>query len=276
LVLTQAAVRRGVGAQKAAERARLAGPDFGLLPVAKAVAFVLRQHRFHAGRYQIGYQSCDASTAIAGQSDPKKCESNAKAYAADPALLGIVGVYNSPCAQAEIPILNAANGGPVAMVSPSNSAVGLTHHDPLAPAGALARMYPTGSRNYARVYPPFDAEAAADAILARQLGVRRAYVLDDGGGVRDLALHFRRSARAIGLDIAGSRRWDPTGTGFGALVEHIRRARADGRLPRRPQRLERRAAGTHAARPPRRADPAGRRQPVRTGRLHLRQLPRRR
>jgi DNA-binding SARP family transcriptional activator/DNA-binding beta-propeller fold protein YncE len=205
-----------------------AGPDFGLLPVAKAVAFVLRQHHFQAGRYRIGYQSCDASTAIAGQSDPKKCEANAKAYAANPALLGIVGVYNSPCAQAEIPILNAANGGPLAMVSPSNSAVGLTHRDPLAPRGALARMYPTGVRNYARVYPPFDAEAAADAILARQLGLRRVYVLNDGGGVRDLALHFRRSARAIGLDIAGSGRWNPTGTGFAALAEHVRRARADG------------------------------------------------
>jgi DNA-binding SARP family transcriptional activator/DNA-binding beta-propeller fold protein YncE len=205
-----------------------AGPDFGLLPVAKAVAFVLRQHRFRAGRYPIGYQSCDASTAITGQSDPAKCRANAKAYAADRALLGVVGVYNSPCAQAEIPILNAAKGGPVAMISPSNSAVGLTHRDPLAPRGALARMYPTGRRNYARVYPPFDAEAAADAILARQLGLRRVYALDDGGPVRDLALHFRRSARAIGLGVAGKGRWNPTGAGFGALAEHIRRARADG------------------------------------------------
>jgi DNA-binding SARP family transcriptional activator/ABC-type branched-subunit amino acid transport system substrate-binding protein/streptogramin lyase len=205
-----------------------AGPDFGLLPVARAVAFVLRQHRFQAGRYRLGYQSCDASTALAGQSDPKKCAANAKAYAVDPAVLGIVGVYNSDCAQVEIPILNGAKGGPVAMVSPSNSAVGLTQRDPLAPRGALARMYPAGLRNYARVYPAFDAEAAADAILARQLGLRRVYVLGDGGVVRDLALYFRRSARAIGLGVAGSRRWDPAGRGFRALADRVRRARADG------------------------------------------------
>jgi branched-chain amino acid transport system substrate-binding protein len=205
-----------------------AGPDFGLLPVAKAVAFVLRQHRFRAGRYRIGYQSCDTSTAVVGQSDPKKCEANAKAYAADPALLGIVGPWHSGCAQVEIPILNAAKGGPVAIVSPSNSAVGLTHRDPLAPRGALARFYPTGLRNYARVYPAFDTEAAADAILARQLHLRRVYILDDGGGVRDLALYFRRAARGIGLGIAGHGRWNPTGAGFGPLAERVSRARADG------------------------------------------------
>jgi len=89
-------------------------------------------------------------------------------------------------------------------------------------------MYPTGLRNYARVYPAFDAEAAAAAILARQLGPRRVYVLDDGSDVRDLTLHFRYSARAIGLGVAGSARWDPTGRGFGALAERVRRARADG------------------------------------------------
>lgn len=188
---------------------------------------MLRQHRFRAGRYRIGYQSCDTSTADSGPgSDPKKCEANAKAYAAEPAVLGIVGPYNSGCAQVEIPILDAAPGGPTAVISPSNSLVGITHRDPLAPRGALARMYPAGMRNYARIYPADDAEAAADAILAQQLGLHRVYVLDDGGDVgSELALHLRRPARAIGLGIAGAGRWDPTGAGFRALAGRMRRAR---------------------------------------------------
>ena len=41
------------------------------------------------------------------------------------------------------------------------------------------------------------------------------------------------------------------------------------RLPRRPQRLQRRAADTHAARQPRRTNPADRRQAVRARGLHL-------
>jgi DNA-binding SARP family transcriptional activator/ABC-type branched-subunit amino acid transport system substrate-binding protein/streptogramin lyase len=207
-----------------------AGREAGTLPMANAVAFVLRQHGFRAGRYRIGYQSCDASTATSGQSDPAaKCEANAKAYAATPGLLGVVGPYNSVCAEVEIPILNRAPGGPVALISPSNSMVGLTHRDPLAPRDALARMYPTGARNYARVSAAFDAEAAADAVLARELGLRRVYVLDDGlDPGRELALHFRRAARALGLRVAGSARWDPRGTGFTALAEGVRRVRADG------------------------------------------------
>jgi branched-chain amino acid transport system substrate-binding protein len=205
-----------------------AGPRAGTASIANAVAFVLRRHRFRAGRFRIGYQSCDASTATSGQSDAgAKCAANAKAYAATPALLGVVGPYNSPCAAVEIPILNRAPGGPVALVSPTNSMVGLTQRDPLAPRGALARMYPTGVRNYARVFPADDAEAAADAVLARQLGVRRVFVLDDGGVGRALALHFRRAARALALPVAGSARWDPSGAGFGALAARVRRARAD-------------------------------------------------
>lgn len=41
-------------------------------------------------------------------------------------------------------------------------------------------------------------------------------------------LHFRHSARAIGLGVAGSARWDPTGRGFATLAERVRHARADG------------------------------------------------
>jgi branched-chain amino acid transport system substrate-binding protein len=198
-------------------------------PVANAVEFVLRRHRFRAGRYRIGYQTCDSSTATSGSSDPAKCAANAKAYAAHPALIGIVGPFESGCARVEIPIANRAPNGPLAVISPSNSSVGLTHVDPTAPSGALGRLYPTGVRNYARVYPAEDVQAAADALLARRLGWRRAYVLhDDGAYGREMAVHFARSARTIGLRIAGSARWDPTGRGFARLADRVAGARADG------------------------------------------------
>lgn len=209
-----------------------AGPEYGYLPIANAVAFTIRQHGFRAGRFRVGYQSCDDSTASSarnGQSDPQKCEANAKAYAATRALGGVVGPVNSGCAEVEIPILNRAAAGPVAIVSPSNSAIGLTHSDPLSPRDALAKMYPTGLRNYARVYPATDAEAAADVALARQLGLRRVFVLDDGSPIgAELGLLFRRSARALRLRSAGHAHWDPGGKGFGALAHRLRGARADG------------------------------------------------
>src|SRR4051794_8838419 len=206
-------------------------PEFDVQPNANAVAFILREHRFRAGRFRVGYQSCDSSTADSDQSDPGKCQSNAKAYAANTAVVGVVGPYNSDCARVQIPILNRAPGGPLALISGSNSLIGLTHRDALQPRDVLAHLYPTGIRNYARVYPSDDAEATATALLARQLHLRRVFVLDDGTppGL-ETAFHFRRVAKAIGLAVPGAARWDATGAGFDRIVARVRQVRADGVL----------------------------------------------
>jgi branched-chain amino acid transport system substrate-binding protein len=207
----------------------LQGGPLATQPIANAVAFVLRRHRFRAGRHRLGYQSCDSSTADSGTSDPLKCAANARAYAANPAVIGIVGPHNSGCAAVEIPIANRAPTGPLAMISPSNSQVSLTHADPTAPRDVLRRFYPTGVRNFARVHPAEDAQAAADALLARQLGLRRVFVLDDAEPYgRAMAHYFTTSAHAIGLGLAGRAQWDAEGIGFPALAGRIARARADG------------------------------------------------
>ena len=47
----------------------------------EAIKFILKQHDFKAGKYTVGYQSCDDSTASAGKWDPAKCSANAGTYA---------------------------------------------------------------------------------------------------------------------------------------------------------------------------------------------------
>ena len=91
------------------------------LPMSEAIGFVLRQHNFRAGRFPLGYQSCDDATDQYGVWDEDKCRRNAKAYARNPAILGVVGPLNSGCAAAMLPILNRAPGGPVPLVSPTNT-----------------------------------------------------------------------------------------------------------------------------------------------------------
>ena len=49
--------------------------DIGELP--DVIGFVLRRHGFRAGRFSLGYQSCDDSTAQAGGYDEPKCRANA-------------------------------------------------------------------------------------------------------------------------------------------------------------------------------------------------------
>ena len=140
------------------------GGSLPTLQMSEAIAHVLRQRGFRAGRLRIGYQSCDDSTAQAGIADEEKCAANAKLYADTPAVIGVIGPYNSYCAIGQIPIANRAR---LAMISPTNSDVALTHPTPLAPEGHLEDLYPTGERNYVRVYPREDAQAAAAALFAR-------------------------------------------------------------------------------------------------------------
>ena len=77
-------------------------------------------------------------------------------------VIGVVGPYNSSCAVPEIPIANAAPGGPLAMISPTNSDVALTRAGPSGRDGGLRALYPTGQRNYVRLYPTEAAQGAAD------------------------------------------------------------------------------------------------------------------
>ena len=106
--------------------------------------------------------------------------------------------FNSPCARVEIPILNRAPGGGLAMISPTNSEVGLTRVGPGQPAGQLAALYPTGKRTYLK--GPADAGPeprragargqAAGAYTGRAAG-RRQHVLRSGRPDRRLPTRGR-------------------------------------------------------------------------------------
>ena len=57
--------------------------------MAQAVEFILKQHDWKAGGKNIGFQSCDDSTAQAGSWDSAKCTANARAYANNTAVIGV-------------------------------------------------------------------------------------------------------------------------------------------------------------------------------------------
>ena len=193
--------------------------------MADAIRFVLRRNGYRAGKYTIGYQSCDDSTAQFGGADPFKCASNAKAYSQAADLTALIGPYNSYCTQVELPILNRASAGSVPMISPSNTDTALTRTAPGVPRNQPHDSYPTGVRNFLRVVPPDDLQGAADAVFAKQLGLRKVYVLRDDYVV--LSSGFTRAAREIGLPIAGSAVW-PARDGYAALADRVARSGADG------------------------------------------------
>ena len=200
------------------------GPRFVTPQMSAAVLHVLRTHGFRAGRYPLAYQSCDHSTAQTGLYDDRKCAANAKMYAADSDVIGVIGPYNSGCAYDEIPIASRAG---LPMISPTSSDVGLTRPAFGAPRGTLRTLYPDGRRTYARLMSPDDAQAAADALLAQRLGGgRRILVLHDGGYGAASAVYFARAARRLGLQVAATVRWDPHALRLHRLVARARRSNA--------------------------------------------------
>jgi len=113
------------------------------------------------------------------------------------------------------------------MISPTNSDIGLTHATARAPEGLIESLYPTGERNYVRIFPREDAQAAAGAVFAHDTGARRLVVLSDGGYGEGFAVHFSRAARKLGLDVVASRRWEPKARRYGRLASAVARARPD-------------------------------------------------
>lgn len=194
----------------------------------RAIEYVLRRRHFRAGRFAVGYQACDDSSPQAGSGAFAKCASNARAYAADASVVGVIGTWNSGCSEAELPILNAAKGGAVALVSPTNTDVALTHAGGGTARNEPRRYYPTGARNYARVISPDDAQGVALAMLAKSLGHRRGFLLDDGSSYGlNVASAIRSAGTKLGLRIVGSRSWSPDQSQFDKLATAVAAAKPD-------------------------------------------------
>jgi len=194
----------------------------------QAIKFQLKQNGFKAGDKTVGFQSCDDSTAQAGKWDSGKCSANGNAYANNKSVVGVIGTFNSGCAEIIIPILNRAANGPVGMASPANTYVGLTHSGPGTAAGEPDKYYPTGKRNYIRLVAADDYQGASNAMLTQQLGYKNPFILNDkeayGLGV---ATDYRNSAQKLGLKIAGFTAWDPKASSYEALANKIKQAGAD-------------------------------------------------
>jgi branched-chain amino acid transport system substrate-binding protein len=187
-----------------------------------AIRLVLEGAGWHAGGVAVGFQACDDSSPKTGLWTKAICQSNARAYAADPSVLAVIGTYNSGCAEVEIPILGRAPGGGVAMVSPGNTAICLTEASPECAGGTPASLYPK-AHNYARVVPNDAYQGAGLASFAHAEGVRSAYVLYAGGDPTSLgqAKTFRGAAKQAGIDVVGFTAWNPKAKGYTALMEKV-------------------------------------------------------
>jgi branched-chain amino acid transport system substrate-binding protein len=188
--------------------------------ITQAIQLELKSMNYRIGGKTVEYVSCDDSTAAKGSWDPQTCTNNANAYKTVTNLLGVIGTFNSGCAEIEAPILNRAPGGGIAMVSPANTYVGLTK--PTGVAGEPQKYFPTGKRNYARVAVPDNFQGAADAQFLKGKGVTSVYVLNDGEAYGlGIANNFVNAAKALGITVLGNDKWDASQPNYQSLYQGI-------------------------------------------------------
>ena len=194
-----------------------------------------------AGSYKIGYQSCDDSTAQTGGWDSGKCATNARLYALNKSVIGVLGTFNSGCAKIEVPILNRANPGPLAIVSPANTNPGITKKwDP----GEPQKYYPTGCAQLrTRRRDGRHPGSRRTRCGRRRSGFKKVFVLNDkqtyGFGV---ATTYKNAAKKLGITVVGFQGWDAKQSSYEALANAIKTVGRAGRLPRRHRVQQRREA----------------------------------
>jgi branched-chain amino acid transport system substrate-binding protein len=213
----------------------LRGPSEVVTPtMVDAIRFVLQDHDFRAGKHTVGYRSCDDSTAQSRGVEFRRCAANANAFAAADRLVAVIGPFYSFCAQLMIPILNRAEGGPLALIGPTTTWPNLTRGGPFAlPApygyrGEPDVYYPTGERNFVRLAGSGDLQGVALARLAKSLSLRSVYLInDDESGAVLFTDGFERVAPELGIHVAGVRSVgaEPRSDAVAAAVE---RSGADG------------------------------------------------
>jgi branched-chain amino acid transport system substrate-binding protein len=120
--------------------------------------------------------------AVNGVHDPAQGVKNVQALASDPAVIGIVGPFNSNVAKAEIPYTNTVG---IPLISPANTNPDLTK----GPSALSLRPNPD-QVTYFRVCATDDIQGPAGAdYAAKTLHLKRAYIVDDnetyGKGVAD-------------------------------------------------------------------------------------------
>jgi branched-chain amino acid transport system substrate-binding protein len=173
------------------------------------------------GKYTIIYEPWDDASAALGKWDPAVETENANKAAADKSIVAYLGTFNSGAAKLSIPILNQA--GPLVMISPANTAPGLTHAAAgLTDADEPAKYYPSGVRNYARVAATDDFQGPVGVNLMVALGVKTLYILDDqevyGKGVAD---SVNQAAVAAGITVIAQEGFDPKAADYKALMTKI-------------------------------------------------------
>jgi branched-chain amino acid transport system substrate-binding protein len=192
--------------------------------IVNGIRIALEEANYKVGDFTIEYADWDDATAGAGQWTAEAETANANRAVRDPDVMVYMGTYNSGAAKISMPILNKAG---LLMLSPVNTWPGLTKPG-LGDPGEPDIYRPTGRVTYARLVPTDDLQGPCGARWAKELGVKRVYVLDDnevyGKGIATL---FIEECQALGIEVLGHESIDVKAQEFKPLMAMIKGERPD-------------------------------------------------
>jgi branched-chain amino acid transport system substrate-binding protein len=192
--------------------------------IVNGIKIALAEARGQAGGFTIQYADWDDATAGAGQWTAEAETANASRAVRDPDVMIYIGTYNSGAAKISMPILNRAH---LLMISPANTWPGLTKPDKGDP-GEPDIYRPTGEVSYVRLVPTDDLQGPLGAAWAKEMGVRRVYVLDDnevyGKGIATL---FIEACQDLGIEVLGHESIDSKAQEFKPLMATIKSEKPD-------------------------------------------------
>ncbi|HWI22523.1 MAG TPA: branched-chain amino acid ABC transporter substrate-binding protein [Baekduia sp.] len=150
--------------------------------------------------------------------DDGQVADNAREAVRDKSTIAYIGELESGASALSIPILNEAG---VLQVSPASGYAGLTRNAGFV-QGEPDKYYPSGRRNFARILPGDDVEAAAQVQLQSQRACTSLHIFYDeelyGTG---LAKSTRDAAKKASIVVAGETAFEPGGKDYTALGEQI-------------------------------------------------------
>jgi branched-chain amino acid transport system substrate-binding protein len=146
-----------------------------------AISLALKQADGKAGMFHVRYVPLDA-TNDGGIVTTQTIERNARRAANDVDTAVYIGDFSSTSSIVSIPILSDAE---VPQISPSSTRVGLTVEDPTGDGDEPEKYYPNGTRNFVRIIPHDNVQAAALVALMLEDGCRRVAMIYDGQDYSD-------------------------------------------------------------------------------------------
>jgi branched-chain amino acid transport system substrate-binding protein len=192
--------------------------------IVRGIRLAIDEAGGRVGSFEVQYLDLDNASVATGRWTSEGEAANARRAVHDPNVVAVIGTLNSAAARVSLPILNYAD---LLMVSPANTAVGLTKPG-LGQPGEPAIYRPSGRLNFIRVIPADDVQGPLAADWAFGRGLRRVCVVDDGGVYgRGVASMFADRCRQHGMPLLLHESIDPQAAEFRSFVAAITAADPD-------------------------------------------------